>query len=45
MPGGHLARMDTFGLAGFYDYSAGKWYYVDENAGMKTGWYSGSPGW
>ena len=20
-------------------YSAGKWYYVDENAGMKTGWY------
>lgn len=35
----------AFGADGYlrtgwvYDYSAGKWYYVDENAGMKTGWY------
>ena len=39
MPGGHLARMDICRTGWVYDYSAGKWYYVDENAGVKTGWY------
>lgn len=35
----------AFGADGYirtgwvYDYSAGEWYYVDENTGMRTGWY------